>query len=69
MCFDIDSADISDSTIVERSPRHGLSAASEICNIEDPDNGGVPRPIREGDVEAEDKLDAGAALPKRLVRC
>lgn len=42
MCFDIDSAEVSDSMIVERSPRHGLSVVSDVCDIEDVDNDGVP---------------------------
>jgi len=42
MCFEIDNAEVSDSTIVERSPRHGLLVASEICDSEDDKNGGVP---------------------------
>ena len=46
MCFDIDSAEVSDSMIVERSPRHGLSVASEICELEDDEIGGAPE-IRE----------------------
>ena len=43
MCFDIDSTEVSDSIIVERSPRHGLSVASEICDFEGDDNGGVSK--------------------------
>jgi len=46
MCFDIDSAEVSDSIIVERSPRHGLSVASEICDFEDDEIGRAPE-IRE----------------------
>jgi len=42
MCFDIDSAEVSDSIIVERSPRDGLSVASEICDFEDDEIGGAP---------------------------
>ena len=34
MCLDIDSAEVSDSTIVERSPLPGVSVASEICEVE-----------------------------------
>ena len=33
MCLDIDSAEVSDSTIVERS-LPGVSVASEICEVE-----------------------------------
>lgn len=43
MCFDIDNAEVSDSMIVERSPLLGLSAASEICGVEDC---GVPKENR-----------------------
>ena len=35
MCFDIDSVEVSDSIMAERSPRHGLSVVSDICGIED----------------------------------
>jgi len=42
MCFDIDSAEVSDSIMVERSPRHRLSVASEICDFEDDEIGGAP---------------------------
>ena len=41
MCFEIDSEEASDSTIVERSPCPGLSVA-EVCDDEDTGNGGVP---------------------------
>ena len=41
MCFDIDSVEVSDSIMVERSPRHGLSVASEIGGIEDVGSDGV----------------------------
>ena len=42
MCFDIDSAEISDSIIVERSLRHRLSVASAICDFEDDEIGRSP---------------------------
>lgn len=42
MCFDIDSAEVSDSMIVERSPRHALSVASGICDTGDVGNDEVP---------------------------
>ena len=47
MCFEIDSAEVSDSIIVERSPFPRLSVASEVCDGEDAGNGGVPEEYRE----------------------
>ena len=41
ICFDIDSAEVSDSMIVERSPLPGLSAVSDICDVEGVGNGGT----------------------------
>ena len=47
MCSEIDSAEVSDSTIVERSPFPGLSVTSEAHDGEDAGNGGVPEEYRE----------------------
>lgn len=48
MCFDIDNAEVSDSMMVERSPLPGLSVISEICDVEDVDDGKASGEIRDG---------------------
>ena len=58
MCFDIDSAEVSDSIIVDRSPRHGLSVASEICDFEDDGVGGAPE-TRESVSAINDRIEWG----------